>query len=267
MKIMLATPAHGGQVCTGYYTSVVKTLLFFKDEYPGIEIDLRLLSLSILPLARNLFASLVLEDRSYTHLLFVDSDMGFSPSLIAKMIAFQKPVVGVIAPRRRFDYKTYFELGRTLDNAVTSKLLGAEYIGANSVVGSPGSDGEKSVEVKDGFVQVTGVGTGIMLIERSVFERIRERYPDQWVANPGKQGEGAGLKGGLLHCFDPERGEDGLYPGEDVAFCRRWVEGCGGEIWANVDEFIVHIGHENFVGQYLFKLQHQHENRQAIAAE
>ena len=80
--------------CTGYYTSVVKTLLFFKDEYPGIEIDLRLLSLSILPLARNLFASLVLEDKSYTHLLFVDSDMGFSPSLIAKMIAFQKPVVG-----------------------------------------------------------------------------------------------------------------------------------------------------------------------------
>ena len=85
----------------GYYTSVVKTLLFFKDEYPGIEIDLRLLSLSILPLARNLFASLVLEDKSYTHLLFVDSDMGFSPSLIAKMIAFQRPVVGVIAPRRR----------------------------------------------------------------------------------------------------------------------------------------------------------------------
>ncbi len=265
MKIMLATPAHGGQVCTGYFTSVVKTLLFFKDEYPGIEIDLRLLSMSILPLARNLFASLVLEDESYTHLLFIDSDMGFSPSLIAKMIAFQKPVVGVIAPRRRFDYKTYFELGKSLDNPLTSKLLGAEYIGTNSIVASKGPNGAKNIEIRDGFVQVRGVGTGILLIERSVFERIRARFPDQWVEKPGKQGEGAGLRGGLLHCFDPERGPDGLYPGEDVAFCRRWVEGCDGEIWANIDEYIVHIGHENFVGQYLFKLEHEHQARLSAA--
>jgi hypothetical protein len=254
---MLATPAHGGQVCVGYHQSVVNTLMFFKTEYPGIEIEPRTLSMSILPLVRNIFASFILEDASYTHLLFVDSDMAFSPSLIAKMIAFQKPVVGIIAPRRRFDYKTYFQLGRDLDDPLTSKLLAAEYIGTGSIARVKGPDGDSTYEIKDGFVRTTGVGTGILLIERSVFETIRERYPEQWVASPGKQGEASGLKGGLLHCFDPEKGEDGLYPGEDVAFCRRWVDGCGGEVWANVDEFIVHIGQENFIGQYLFKLQHE----------
>ena len=227
----------------------------------------RILSLSILTLARNIFASLVLNDPTYTHLLFVDSDMAFSPSLIAKMLAFGKPVVGVIAPRRRFDYSTYFQLGRDRDNHLTSKLISAEYIGTGSVVRSKGPDGASTYTIKDGFVQTKGVGTGILLIERSVFESIRARHPEQWVASPGKHVENTGLTGGLLQCFDPEKGEDGVYPGEDVAFCRRWIEGCGGELWANVDEFIVHIGQENFVGQYLFKLQHQHENRLAIAAE
>ena len=63
------------------------------------------------------------------------------------------------------------------------------------------------------------------------------------------------MHGGVLQCFDSIQGPDGLFPGEDIAFCRRWVEGCGGEIWSSVDEAIVHIGQENFVGQYLFKLQ------------
>jgi hypothetical protein len=240
---------------------VINTLLFFKSEYPGIEIESRVLSLSVLTLARNVFASMVLNDESFTHLLFVDSDMAFSPSLVAKMLAFRKPVVGVIAPRRRFDYATYFALGRFNDNPLTSKLLAAEYIGTGSLMKRKGPDGTTTCEIEDGFVRTKGVGTGILLIERGVFERIRERFPEQWVASPGKHVQGTGLEGGLLHCFDPERGDDGLYPGEDVAFCRRWVDGCGGEVWANVDEFIVHIGHENFVGQYLFKLQHEAARR------
>jgi hypothetical protein len=261
LKILLATPAHGGQVCVGYHESVVNTLNFFNAEYPGIEIENRLLSLSILTLARNIFASIVLNDDSYTHLLFVDSDMAFSPALIAKMLAFRKPVVGVIAPRRRFDYASYFGLGRNLDNALTSKLLAAEYIGTGSIIRSKKPNGESTYEIKDGFIQTRGVGTGILLVERDVFVKIRERFPEQWVPSPGKHVEGTGLTGGLLHCFDAEKGEDGLYPGEDVAFCRRWVDGCGGEVWANVDEIIVHIGSENFVGQYLFKLQHEAKSR------
>ena len=50
--------------------------------------------------------------------------------------------------------------------------------------------------------------------------------------------------------------EHGLYGGEDAAFCRRWVEGCGGEIWSVITETIVHVGTERFVGNFLTKLQH-----------
>ncbi len=92
---------------------------------------------------------------------------------------------------------------------------------------------------------------------RAALQAIRERFPELWVEPPHKGLEHIGLNGGLLQCFDPVLGEDNRFPGEDVAFCRRWVDGCGGEIWANVDKIIVHIGSENYVGQYLYKLQHR----------
>jgi hypothetical protein len=94
-----------------------------------------------------------------------------------------------------------------------------------------------------------------MLIHRDVFVAIKARFPELWVENPGEKYRSFGLQGGVLQCFDSVQGSDGLFPGEDIAFCRRWVEGCGGEIWSSVDEAIVHIGQENFVGQYLLKLQ------------
>jgi len=268
LKILLATPAHGSQVCVAYHESVVNTLMFFKSEYPGIEFESRMISVSMLSLARSAFASMVLNDESFTHLLFIDSDMGFSPSLIAKMIAFQKPVVGIIAPRRRFDYATYFKLGRTLDDPTTSRLLAADYIGEGQIVTKRKEGGATSYILKDGFVQTTFAGTGIMLIERSVFVEIRDRFPELWVPDPGTHGSMVGLKGGLLNCFEPERGENGIYPSEDVTFCRRWVEGCKGEIWANVDEFIVHVGTDQFIGKYLFKLIHEAaEFKKALEAE
>ena len=73
-----------------------------------------------------------------------------------------------------------------------------------------------------------------------------------------------GLEGGLLQCFQPVQDANGLYVGEDIAFCQRWVEGCGGTLWASIDEPIIHIGQENFVGQYLHKLLHA--SRHASAA-
>jgi hypothetical protein len=65
-----------------------------------------------------------------------------------------------------------------------------------------------------------------------------------------------GLTGGVLQCFQPMQDENGVYDGEDTAFCRRWVHGCGGEIWAVVTETITHVGQEKFVGNFLTKLQY-----------
>jgi hypothetical protein len=117
------------------------------------------------------------------------------------------------------------------------------------------------VDIIDGFVRVKHTGTGIMLIERKVLETMRERFPNLWMANPPAHirdfivRNGGPQDSGYLQCFETLPDKDGIAYGEDVSFCLRWVKGCEGEIWANVDEAIVHIGNEVFVGQYITKLK------------
>jgi hypothetical protein len=67
MKILLATPAHGGQVCVGYHESVANTPMFFKTEYPGIVFEPKIISVALLPVARDILASIVLNDPSVVH--------------------------------------------------------------------------------------------------------------------------------------------------------------------------------------------------------
>ena len=45
------------------------------------------------------------------------------------------------------------------------------------------------------------------------------------------------------------------YASEDMAFCERWRELCGGEVWALVSRKIGHIGEMVFDTPYIEKLK------------
>lgn len=144
MKILLGTPAHGGVVCLSYHESILNTLAFFKSEFPNIHFENRSIVCSVLPLARNILASMVLNDPTYTHLLFVDSDMGFSPSLIARMLAFQKPIVGVVCPVKKFNYDWFHASAATHANPIIARLLANDYIGGQgALITTPGPNGDR----------------------------------------------------------------------------------------------------------------------------
>ena len=252
MKILIATPAYGGVVHTAYHEAVLGTVLYFQQNFPGIAFETRTLSLSVISMARNVFASMVLNDPSFTHLLFIDADMGFQPSLIARMLAFGKPVTGIVAPQRRLSYEAYHKTRETVANPAIAKAVANDYVGSDDDV-IRNAAGE--IEAVDGFIPVSRAGTGIMLIERQVFEAMRDRYPKLWLAQTDDKMRRIGLEGGLLQCFDPLRDQNGVGMGEDVSFCLRWTIELKGEIWANIDEPIVHIGQDSYTGHYLSKLQ------------
>jgi hypothetical protein len=256
MKILLGTPVYGGMICVKYFKSILETLAFFRQEFPQIQIDVRAISGSVLPTTRNILASLVLNDPSYTHVLFIDSDISFSSSLVVKMIDFHKPVVGCVCPTKRFDYNLFHASRRACKDPKVARYLAIDYAGGDdALIGTTGPDGKRRMPVVDGFVRVRYASTGIMLIRRDALEALKQAFPDLWVANPGAPYEKFELEG-VLQCFDSFPGPDRLFPTEDMAFCRRWVDGCGGEIWSCVDETITLIGQELFVGQYLSKMRH-----------
>jgi hypothetical protein len=251
MKIMIGTPAYNGQVTTAYVETLLRLLDHFRARRPQVQFETRLLTSSILPFLRNLYASLVLEDDSYTHLLFVDADMGFSPALVERMLDAGKPVVGVMSPHRALDLTRLYALKDQIDDPNVARLVAIDYVNAGSVERSG-----DAVKMQGALLRVRRTGAGVMLIRRGALETMKAQFPNLWCERIAETYARFGLKTGVLQCFEPMPDEHGLYGGEDAAFCRRWVEGCGGEIWAVATETIVHVGPEKFVGHYATKLRH-----------
>jgi hypothetical protein len=262
MKILIGTPAYGDTVTTTYCETLFWLFDHFRTNHPHIRLDHKFLSFSLLPYMRNYFASRVLNDASYTHLLFIDADMGFSPTLIEHMIAADKPVVGCIYPRRALDLNQVYALRDRVNDVNIAKLVAQDYVGAGTAI-----DFGEELKLGDNFdiekmkvdgpaVRVKHAGTGVMLIKREVFERIKARYPELYSEQIKKSYANLGLQGGVLQCFETMPDEDGIFIGEDLAFCNRWVKGCGGEIWSVVTETIVHVGTNRYVGRFLTKLEH-----------
>lgn len=89
LHVMIATPAYGGMVHTDY----VQTLLRFGQA----QIRFSLLTLgneSLVTRARNSLLSQFFHLGGFSHLLFLDADVGLSPEGLSAMLASGKDVIG-----------------------------------------------------------------------------------------------------------------------------------------------------------------------------
>jgi hypothetical protein len=246
MKILLATPAYDATVTASCYRSVIALILRFRETRPDVQLEISVLSFSSVTHARNLFATRILLDPSFSHLLFVDADMGFRPELIEKMIDWNKPVVGAFYPYRDLRDDDFHRQSRRIGNANRARLAAQKFVGEEVLF----EEQKAPHRVQRGFVQVSAAGTGIMLIQRQVVEALRDRYPELW-AGDWKDEQHTGL----FQCFHPVQDKSGCYVGEDISFCRRWVEGCGGEIWSCASEPIAHVGRKVYQGRFIDRLE------------
>ena len=81
---------------------------------------------------------------------------------------------------------------------------------------------------------------GLALIKREVFDVLRQRHPEL-VAKARNDYAVMGVTETVLQFFEPMQMPDGMFMGEDKAFCHRWRQS-GGEIWACIDERLTHTG-------------------------
>ena len=228
IKINIASPCYLLTYSSEFVVSLVNLLSLWRST--RIKYSLNLVSMSDIEFSRNfLLTKFYYKRQDCTHILFLDNDMGFSPSLINRMIDLNESVVGVAAPGRDVDLKKFHEeAGQPYEYAAAKSV---QFLLRTS----------KNPENKPGFVQVDHCGAGILLISRDCVTRMMQCCPEILDGNLSDYPEIVNQFETFLTPFEKIR-TDTERLSEDVSFCRRWVNQCGGRIYANVDSRVTHTG-------------------------
>ena len=236
MKILFATPCYGGLINSRTalnYIEVVKEL-----DKRKIKHDIKfLVNSSLVTKGRNILTAHMLEDKSFTHLMFIDADMGFHTSTFFKLLDLDKHVVGCPYPAKLINWGKMY---KNIDNIKSPNDLIK-----NSVnhVGYP-----LPIEnLKNNKCEKTDfLGTGFMLIKREVFIEMMDNEPKKFY-KPDYPTTAFRFKNKKHYAFFENGIVDGNYRGEDYHFCEKWRK-MGGNIWIfHCKLGLSHIGSHEFV--------------------
>lgn len=220
-SVMICVPAYGQSVCAQTMEALFKLAQFLTLN--AIRNQLVWYSAADIVEVRNLFLTQWYDCHpQFSHMLFIDADMGFEPELIRDMLAFDKPLTGTFYARRQMP---------------------------PSVVGAALKEDHAFPDIVSGFLPAAYIGAGVMLIKRSMIKEMLEHKPGLIDALPSVLANATTLPlTRLIRAFDTILENDRRLS-EDISFCSRWIE-CGGEIWANVMHKIDHVGPFNFHLRY-----------------
>jgi hypothetical protein len=238
-KILVATPAYGEMFYTPYVSSMIRLQqLMAHNKWKSLFASI---SYADIVEARNYLLTHWYDRTDATHLLFIDADMGYEPQLVVDMVGLRKPVVGAVYPKRQID------LNRLAELAAKGETSARAIARAHSFLIRPNKTAAR--RQVNGFIEVDGCGTGLMLIERACIKTMLEKLPALSDVHAPKTLPIAKGMDRLIRAFDIIT-VDGARLSEDYSFCYRWRQECNGELWANISYPVVHIGMHRFTVRY-----------------
>ena len=93
---------------------------------------------------------------------------------------------------------------------------------------------------------------GFLMIKRDAMQRICDAHPE---LRAKMRDMADTMANEAVMVFDTMvEPETGQYLSEDYAFCRRWRD-LGGEIWADFEARLTHVGHAAYTGSLMQALQ------------
>lgn len=227
---MICTPSHDGKVSQIFTMSLVQTALSIGKE--------AILWLSFLGndaaigRARSTLVAGFLDNPNFTHLMFIDSDIGWDPKQFVRLLRANKEFVAAFYPVKSYDWA----LARDGNSADPLERRGLHYVG----VPCEGAELEREGE----FITARFSGGGFQLIARSVFEKMCLAYPELKFLFTHVRGQSPSEN---RYAFFEGMIEDGYYLSEDFAFCKRW-RAIGGKIWLDTKSKLIHSGSHDFYG-------------------
>lgn len=245
-KLFVATPMYGGQ-CAGMYTRSIADLAAACARY-GIPLQLYyLFNESLITRARNYCVDEFMRSGA-THLMFIDSDIGFNPNDVLTLMGLQTEeseydVIGGPYPKKCISWE---KIKQAVDKGVADKdpQILDRFVG-DYVFNPKGNQREIPIHKP---VEVMELGTGFMMIRRRTFEKYAAAYPELSYKPDHVRTEhfdGSREIHAYFDCIiDPETKR---YLSEDYNFCYH-VEKIGLKTWLCPWMQLQHVGSHIFGG-------------------
>lgn len=245
-KLFLATPMYGGQ-CSGMFA---RSLADLSARCMQLGIGLQMYFLfneSLITRARNYCCDEFMRSDA-THLMFIDSDIGFNPEDVLAMMALASDdspydVIAGPYPKKCIAWekiKKAVDKGFADENPETLSAFVGDY------VFNPKS-GVERIPINEP-VEVSEAGTGFMMIRKKTFLKYNEAYPHLLYRPDHIRTEHFDGSREIMAYFDciidPETKR---YLSEDYMFCYN-VQKMGGKVWLCPWMKLQHVGTYIFGG-------------------
>lgn len=243
VRLLIATPCYGGNLHYQYVASLFQLTKQFEKRNIGYSIAF-LGNESLVTRARNIMVGKLLSNPTFTHLLFIDSDIQFDPRCAIKLIEAQKDVSVGVYPAKSFNFEKVKQVVNKDVDLSDLESLCLNYMLEFDL----DEEGQPQIDEIHNLIKVKYGTTGFMLINRDVLEQMAKAFPDLRYDNQ-KTCSVHNIQRDKLFLFfdcikDPETND---YLSEDYSFCLLWRK-LGGSIWADLESKLSHWGNYRFQG-------------------
>ena len=221
--VLIASPIMDGKVDFVYHNSLIRTKMLLEQLGAKVQ-TLATKYCADVYLARERLFGAFLRLPDATHMLSIDSDMGWNENDVVTMLLLQRPFLAAVGPKKL--YPITFAYNNSDDNFKQLPLVH---------------------EIETNVAEVSEVGGAFVLMTRECCQKLADAYPDLQF-----HGDENVIEYGV---YDPIyiRSDDGKIIrrlSEDYAVCYRWRK-LGGKIEVLLDVTMQHVGAHTFTGNLL----------------
>jgi hypothetical protein len=223
-SIFVGTPMYGG-MCTGIYTKSTNDLSKLGLIH-GVNINFYyLFNESLIQRARNYIVEKFLQSNC-THLMFIDSDIGFEAKDVLTLLALQ------ISDPEKYDVLCgpyskkvidWENVKIAVENNLASKPSDLAMFAGDFAFNMKPTKEKSEFKIDQPF-SVAEAGTGFMLIPRTVFEKYEEKFPEyKYIPDHQRSNDFNGSKEIMAYfdcIIDPISRR---YLSEDYFFCKNCI--------------------------------------------
>lgn len=246
-SLFVAVPMYGGQ-CAGMFTRSMIDLSALCFRY-GVNVRFYFLfNESLITRARNYCCDEFMRS-DCTHLMFIDSDIGFNPQDVIALLAISSPgseynVIGGPYPKKTISWeKIKMAVDKGFADEDPENL--SRFVG--DYVFNP-KHGQAEIPLHEP-VEVLEIGTGFMMIQKETLQKFSEQFPEYNYRPDHVRTEHFDGSRPIMQYFQAEI-KDNRYLSEDYWFCQK-IQELGLKTWFCPWMKLNHVGTYVFGGSLM----------------